>query len=385
MDSSAWMVLQDNLCGFWNTFMTQSSFPPIAVVVVVPSTPDPSQIQMTSFQRQISPLLNADGSLIPNPSPAQTSVTTLDYLCMINNNSAPSPAAFSWSWVQPSDVDSESGVIAISRSTFSQYLGKVILPHTEQYCMWTDVIVGTRADDSNDAIWPTGNFFTINQPNTPQTVQIGDDPVNVIDIYYSSASASDPSLHGTIFGANCTLNIVPTYACIVGIANGVITVNQQLNVDVQFNSDDLPLSLGPLDCIPGFKTNCTAYNVIVTDEYEVSVDQNGRLQIVSSGQRKVNDLSTTFTQTSLASAMCQTDQLAAQIKSRFSEPAPVDFSSIDLNGIQDFIFPGGKVFTFKSAIFSQNNDLICSLTYVDPGAAAPPTAMMQVSSTQSTT
>lgn len=78
--------------------MTQSSLPPIAVAVVVPDTPDPSQIQMTSFQRQISPLRNVDESLIPNPTPAQTPVTTLDYLCMINNNSAPAspPAKFLW-------------------------------------------------------------------------------------------------------------------------------------------------------------------------------------------------------------------------------------------------------------------------------------------------
>lgn len=250
--------------------------------------------------------------------------------------------------------------------------------------MWTDVIVGTRITDNLDIapgpLWLTGNFFTINQPNTPQKVQVGEDPVHLIDIYYSSASASDPSTNGTIFGAHCTLSIVPTYACIVGIANGNIMVNQQLNVDVQFNADgltDRPIS------VDGFKTNCSAHNVIVADEYEVSVDQNGRLQIVPHGQRQVKDLSTTFTPTSEGTEICQTDQLAAQIKSRFSDPAPVDFSSVDLNGMQDFIFPGGKVFTFKSAVFSQSNDLICSLTYVDPGAAAPPTAMMQVSSTQS--
>ncbi|KAL4867698.1 hypothetical protein BDV12DRAFT_170924 [Aspergillus spectabilis] len=37
-----------------------------------------------------------------------------------------------------------------------------------------------------------------------------------------------------------------------------------------------------------------------------------------------------------------------------------------LNGVQNFIFPGGKVFTYKSHKFSDSQDLTCAITYVDP-------------------
>jgi hypothetical protein len=38
-----------------------------------------------------------------------------------------------------------------------------------------------------------------------------------------------------------------------------------------------------------------------------------------------------------------------------------------LNSSSSWVFPGGKTFAFKNVQFSDNKDLVCEITYVDPG------------------
>jgi len=43
-----------------------------------------------------------------------------------------------------------------------------------------------------------------------------------------------------------------------------------------------------------------------------------------------------------------------------------ELKNIPVSIVQNFVFPGGKVFAFKDVQFSNNQDLICHITYLDP-------------------
>ncbi|PLB54765.1 hypothetical protein P170DRAFT_470209 [Aspergillus steynii IBT 23096] len=52
---------------------------PLVSVAVVATTPDPSQLQMTDFERQVSPLKDSNGAVIPSPNAPRTSLRFLQW------------------------------------------------------------------------------------------------------------------------------------------------------------------------------------------------------------------------------------------------------------------------------------------------------------------
>ncbi|OBU01590.1 hypothetical protein VE01_00561 [Pseudogymnoascus verrucosus] len=60
------------------------------------------------------------------------------------------------------------------------------------------------------------------------------------------------------------------------------------------------------------------------------------------------------------------EQTANDIKKKVSGFTSTTLKTFDFRSLQSFVFPGGKVFTYKSATFSKHQDLICAITYVKP-------------------
>ncbi|KAK8109567.1 hypothetical protein PG999_007704 [Apiospora kogelbergensis] len=107
---------------------------PLAAVTATPQSPDPSQLQMTSFQRQVSHLKDDKGNVIANPDMEEQAVTTLDFLCVTDGKPMPGSASFGWNWVEKNEVDDESGMISVNRAAAGHFLVDQMRPAISKHC-----------------------------------------------------------------------------------------------------------------------------------------------------------------------------------------------------------------------------------------------------------
>ncbi|KAF9766029.1 hypothetical protein IL306_001607 [Fusarium sp. DS 682] len=120
--SRAHLVVSGQLGNIWTGFTKKCHCPPIAVVAVPQTSSDPSKLQLTYFDLQVNRAKDSNGVAIKNPTKDQLAVTTLDYRCTTSGKQLPPAKHFSWNWVEPTSVNSESGAVAIKRQVFANYL-----------------------------------------------------------------------------------------------------------------------------------------------------------------------------------------------------------------------------------------------------------------------
>lgn len=164
---------------------------------------------------------------------------------------------------------------------------------------------------------------------------------------------------------------MPGYECDVVLTGNTMKVFQRVGVNVRFKCDVAPILLNQ---VSNFDERCLAYNDVAIDDYELSVGQTGCLQITHTHSSPESNLD----QFRDMSSFFQTDDLLKKIRSAFTAPKPIDFTSINAAALQNFIFPGGKVFTYKNVRATPSGDLLCSLTYTDPDEAVTSPGMLKV-------
>ncbi|KAL7957919.1 hypothetical protein V8C34DRAFT_305297 [Trichoderma compactum] len=101
-------------------FALENAMPPFVVTAFAETFDDGSQY-LTATQRLVNPPRDSSGNPPSNPSSSEKAITTLDYICAINDNKLPNISGFSWNWVLAEDVDSERGVMAIRRGILAQH------------------------------------------------------------------------------------------------------------------------------------------------------------------------------------------------------------------------------------------------------------------------
>ena len=102
----------------------------------------------------------------------------------------------------------------------------------------------------------------------------------------------------------------------------------------------------------------------ITDAYTIGINAKGGLEAALKTDTKDNSIAVTtndfenfFTNFNVISNY--TKEFANKFVSGL-------FQSFPITTIQNYVFPGGKTFTFKQAAFSDNQDLTALITYVDP-------------------
>ncbi|TVY78456.1 hypothetical protein LSUE1_G006517 [Lachnellula suecica] len=337
---------------------------PLVQVTVVAQDIDPSPLLLTGYGTE-------------NPFPfhlkhdsCRSSVTTLDFLCAANHHVLPVPMIFNWNWVQPQDIDTESGVIAINRQTIGQYFMDQLLPAVKQSCMsstsWVHV----------DAGFGISTKCQLFPGQTPQTSTISAAGPEVVHIEYNHES-HDSSYAGASYG---NLIITNKYTCDVSFVRTAITIKQHLLVTVHIHHD-LTSNTAPV------------IDKQITDTYTIAVGDSGHLRMTK-GTPVAVDSSSGSDIGAFLNFFTGVDTLINKIKGYTDQIVGTQVKEIPLNDLQNFIFPGGKVFTYKSASFSDyqpdmtiglpvnytnfaSRDLTCAISYVDPttaAALAPPPA-----------
>jgi hypothetical protein len=367
--SRAHLVVSGQLGNIWKAFTKNCHCPPISVVAVPQTSSDPSKLHLRSFDLQVNRVKDRNGDVVKNPTKEQLAATTLDYRCMASGIKLPPAKPFSWNWVESTSINSESGVVAIKRGVFTQYLLDAILPQAKKSCITTDPVVGHRSFE-NGKLWADWSLTTINNQTPECLLPSAGDQLCVIN-YTSLDDPDTSSTRGSVCGSDyCRLDVIPYYQCTVSRVGNTLKIGQELAVKVMFKCSGI--RLGPIHI--SFHEECNAFWAISVDNYELSVGQTGCLQIIHTGSFPDHS----YNEFKNNDSFIQTKELLGKIKSAFTAPAPIDFTTINAAALQNFVFPGGKVFTYKNVRAAPSGDLLCSLTYVDPDEAITSPAMLKV-------
>ncbi|KAF7561512.1 hypothetical protein G7046_g2635 [Stylonectria norvegica] len=354
--SSAQDVLQKSFVSLYSTSAKNYGVPLVTVTASIDG-PDPSPLQLTSFERQVSPLKDSSGVVIPNPTELQKSVTTLDHLCATYNHPLPGTASFNWNWVLPEEVDSESGIIAINRNSIGNFIMNQLIPASYACCLLATVDV--------TAHWWLVIDYSVNilPGQRPQTTNITATGPNVVHIEYSSRGYDDDQ-SAAAYGA---LEVKPSYTCDVTFSGTSIVITQHALVNLW------------IQCLSSTE-GLRAYDKTITTTYTVSVDQTGGLQLTKSNSTS-QDNSEDPDASGFINFFTGINDVCNNIKNFMTNLEDARLGEIPFNQFSNFVFPGSKVFTYKSAVFSDYQDLVCSITYVDPdqqpSAAPPPPEAME--------
>ncbi|MBD2329771.1 hypothetical protein [Alkalinema sp. FACHB-956] len=343
--SNADLVLTKYFISYYFNSVRQYGEPVLAVHAVA-NAPDWSSLRLTGMERQVAQFVDGNGIVVKDPTPEQKQVTTLAYLCAANNNPLPGAASFNWNWVEPADVLNESGAIAINRNTLATYYKTVLLPIVSRSC----IKVSCKVELDSDS-WISGKVKysgTLQPGQFPLETKIPDSGNTVLNISYQS-DAQDSGKSGATAGE---LKLSTPYSCSVSFSGNTITIVQNLKVWCYVRWD-------------ATENSGNVFDKTITDVYTLSVGQNGSLQ-VSAPQSTMIDNSQTPERGWFVNAFTGVDDLIKSLQKQITNFVGTQIRDIPAADVQNFVFPGARVFTYKDAQFSEHQDLVSRITYVKP-------------------
>ncbi|KAI0972305.1 hypothetical protein F4678DRAFT_471847 [Xylaria arbuscula] len=298
---------------------------------------------LLSVTATVSQLKDTNGAVIQSPTTEQKNVSTLDYLCAANDHPLPGTSSFSWNWVVPTEVDQQSGVMAINRNTLAGFFLPQILPIARDGMIYIEPTAEANAISVMGSV--TLHLISNQQPTKAEVTSSGE---NVIRLEYTSDKVSED----WDLASYCGVQVVSSYVCDVKFKDGTITVVQHIKIYMWL-------------CFDATSQDCNVYDRTRTDTYSISVSQTGGLKIVQTGS-SLEDDSQDPSAGGFIDFFTGIDTAIAQIKDKLHEIQITQLDAIPFDEVQDFIFPGSKIFTYKSVDFSNYQDLVCAITYVDP-------------------
>lgn len=316
---------------------------PVLSVHAVANAPDGSSLRLTGMERDVGQFVDGNGVAVPNPTPEQKQVVTLDYLCAANSNPLPGAASFDFNWVDPADVGNESGVIAVNRKTLANYYANILIGQVKSHCLkaWTTV-----------KVWPGGTAeykAMVSPNNNSQKTTISQSGSEAFTISYESiADASDKA--GLTYGE---LDLHSSFTCKVSFSGNTITVVQRLCLWLKVQWD----------------LTHTEGNIVdktLTDTYTLSAGQNGQIQAKLTSSMPAY-YSQNINLDAFSNFFVDLNSVISSVKNRcVTNFTSIDLQDIPANAIQNFFFPGAKVFRYTDVQFSENQDLVMPITYAKP-------------------
>lgn len=327
-------VLNESFLGSYFTSMKAQGQPLLGCVITQPTAP-PATLVPTSLALEVCPLLNADGSSIPVPTPDQADLATLNYLCAAGGDALPPAVAFSWNWIDPSQESQADGVMAINRGTFARYLEAQLYPYVSSNCYQPDVHV----DDYKLAgvSWSTGLT-----PDQTPTVTYPSDASTLVSFTWTGEGHDES---GNTFGEEW---VTSSFSLVVTFAGSVMTVTQHLVVYLKVRSLATYGSGNIID-------------ITIVDTYALAATQTGQLAVTMTTTK--TDNSQNPATNPFLNFWTDLNSIIDSIKDWVRNVVPTDLTDIPISVLQNFVFPGGKTFTFDSVAFSVGGDLTSEITY----------------------
>jgi len=331
-------ALQNDFVDTYFADMKKAGYPLLAVTVRHNDLP-PSSMPISNVEFEVAPLVGGNGRPLPDPKPEQIGATTLNYLCMTAGHD-PRPAnAFNWNWLEPADISSFHGAISINRDRFADYLDAT-LQQLVSRCCYTPLV---RLDTDGLKI-----TYNVGLSNTPAPAPTRPAAGSTLLQYRQSATAFDQA---GVNGALGQLRLSPSYSMDVSASGNVITFTQRLVVYcvVRSLATEIESNIVDRTLVDTYTLGVDGAGQLVTSLSSTSRDDSQRLHVDN-----FVDFWTDINQ--LEDGICNAVQ-------GWTSPA---LSDIPLALMRGFVFPGGNTFAFKDAAFSDNQDLVAHITYLEP-------------------
>ncbi len=341
--SSLYYCLSNYFLGIYFSTM-QSKGAPLLGCTITQGKPDPSTLSLTNINMMVSPIVGDNGQPIPDPTPGQTGLTTLCYLCETNNDAPRPPVPFTWNWMTAESAQDYDGVISINRNTFTNYIRTQLDAYVSGNCLspWVQV---------TSTVGRGGGTVTFNctlTPNQTPVVTLPSSGQTVLQYAYSS-TATDSD-----YDSLSKITVSPSFTLSVDFVGNTIIITQHLLVYL-YIKDELQS-----------KTTPNLVDVTITDTYTLDIDDMGQIMPSQSSNKKDNSaqLNDSFwDNVGFEDVVAVRSSIAAAITAVTS----TSLKPLPLSIAQNFIFPGGDTFSFDKYIqFSDYQDLVATITYAAP-------------------
>lgn len=315
---------------------------PVLGCAIKRNVSDPGTLHLTDLNMEVSPYVGDNGQPIQNPSTDLQELCTLNYLCASGGHELPAAVPFTWNWIDQYESDDYQGVASINRNTFARYIKEQLYNQVSENCIHTHVRVWLSGILDGTCNWH-GDLQRY-QPPTITYPPTGDE---VLNFAYSSSSFDQAGLNGDI---------------------GRMRLNSSMNVSVKFTGNQIiveqHLVLYLMIRSLASSVNGNIVDKKITDTFTLSIDEHGKLNstLTSTSADNSKNLSTNW----FIGLFTDLNHLLSNFEGWGKKFVSADFEDIPLNFAQDFIFPGGKVFTFKNVGFSDNQDIVSHIDYCQP-------------------
>jgi hypothetical protein len=334
--------LQTVFLGAYFTQM-QAQGQPVLGYTIAQNTVQPSSLTLTGFELEANAFVGTDGTPVSNPTAQQQQTQTLCYLCAANGNSLRPPTQFNWNWIDLTEASQHQGVMAINRNTLANYIAAELAPMLPANCYSPHV-----------RVWLSGTFDTtvnyqwgLTSGQTPTQSTPASGPVVLTYSWQSPTAEDDAGLNGDMG----KMKLSSSFNASVSFQGNTIVISQHLVVYAYIRS----LATGD---------GGNVVDKTVTDTYTLAVDQNGDLMATQT--TTTADHSQSPGTNGFLNFFTDLNSLLDDAKSWANNFAGTRLTSLPISVVQSFVFPGGNTFTFSDACFSNNQDLVAHITYVQP-------------------
>lgn len=275
----------------------------------------------------------------------------------------PSPPAskFNWNWVDASQLNDHDGVISINRDTFANYFRTQLASSAARCCILPAVRVWL-----SDPFTSTVNYSWSLAGDQLPTVTIPPAGNTVLRFDYSAASEDAAGLNDDMG----KFRLQNTYSLTVDFVGTTIVITQHL---VRYMYVRTLQTSGDGNLID--KT--------IVDTYSLGIDASG--QLVPELDSVPTDRSNSPSVNAALNFFTNFNDISNAVRDKVRDFAGSRLQDMPIATLQDYVFPGGRTFIYKSVGFSDHQDLVAFISYADPrepasAVAGKPHAMATVPS-----
>lgn len=308
-----------------------------------------------------------------DPKNLNAKLGTLNYRCAARpNTKIKSLTDFDWNWIDKSEIQGGQiphGVATTSRETMQMYLDSMLLETVKDNCLKPAiehklVYVSTDRDGIKHykSVWKL-SLYRGNTP-APTPSKYVDAGSKVLGYHYSAEHSADgPEEFFGHLKNSCKSN----YNMDVFVEGKEIKITQRLIIKTTSQK------IRPSFLKNGDKTTTRVVDKTITDIFELVIDSNGKVLVKkNTSKSKVEDESQNIEGGFLHEFLSLFDSDQA-CKDEFTRSAKKmggsyadSLKTLPLSELNNYVFPGGRVFAFKDVKFSKHQDLSSIITYMTP-------------------
>lgn len=306
------------------------------MVAVVPSSSDPFAGLQTEFEI--------------SPNAADPRGTMLDYLCAAAGHPLPPAKPFTWAWLDKEQVGQVDGVCVVNRNQLAAHLQNQLAPYVEANKWLTQpALVEVYFKTWDFGFGVVGRHYDWGSHGWPDNLKI--------EVESSEIPASGEVLVHSQFHATRTYEWLrgsswcegkTAFEVKVSCHGNVVTVEQHALVNCDLT-------------IISTQYGCRLVDLTLVDTITLAVQHDGTLAVSQATTRQDNSEPPTH-----SILLPDLERHLTAVKSTVTDNITRTMIDVPLQLADQVIFPGSKGFHFSDVFFSDHQDLVAHIQYVDP-------------------